>query len=431
MMNIRMFGAALGMLAVFISGIGAQTQFNSEANRRDADNAPLITDGAAKTFSFKFKKGAQSRILSSVYEDVFFNGNFHHHADILNRITATVTDVDAAGTSTEQVHFMTSENSTVTRGAGNFTWGEEYRSVFSRTADGKYEIGDNYFMPTVRNVPVFPAEPLRAGAKWTAEGSEAHDLRRTFGIPHPYKVPFVASYEYKGDARQADGTVLCLIEVQYNLYFESPAAASGADKRHLPAVTAGQSNQKIWWDNERGAIDHYSESFRIFMQTFGGETVTFQGTARAEVTEYTRSATKENLSKITERVNELGLKDVQVAESTKGLTIIMEDIQFEADSADLSAGEKKKLDGIADILKNFSNDILVTGHCADRGTVASQQKLSEERAASVADYLSGLGVRKPDCIFTAGKGASEPAASNATEAGRKRNRRVEITLMDE
>ena len=231
--------------------------------------------------------------------------------------------------------------------------------------------------------------------------------------------------------QRADGAVLSLIEVRYNLYFESPPDASGADTRHLPAVTAGQSAQKIWWDNQRGAIDHYSESFRILMQTFGGDTVTFQGTAHAEVAEYERSSTKENLSKIAERVNELGLTDVQVTEGKKGLTIVIEDIRFEADSAELSASEKKKLNGIADILKNFSNDILITGHCADRGSAASQQQLSEERAASVADYLSGLGVRKADCIFITGKGAAEPAASNATESGRKPNRRVEITLMDE
>ena len=59
-----------------------------------------------------------------------------------------------------------------------------------------------------------------------------------------------------------------------------------------------------------------------------------------------------------------------------------------------------------------------------------QQLLSEERASAVADYLSKLNVRNPNCIFTQGKGASEPIDSNLTEEGRARNRRVEITIMD-
>ena len=72
-----------------------------------------------------------------------------------------------------------------------------------------------------------------------------------------------------------------------------------------------------------------------------------------------------------------------------------------------------------------------TGHCADRGTKQNQLRISEDRAVSVAEYLSLLNVRNPNCIFTEGKGASVPVAPNTTEQGRAKNRRVEITIMDE
>ena len=81
-------------------------------------------------------------------------------------------------------------------------------------------------------------------------------------------------------------------------------------------------------------------------------------------------------------------------------------------------------------LINFSNDLLITGYCAARGTVKMQQQLSEERAESVASYLVDLGIRDQYHVFTQGKGAREPVASNDTEAGRIKNRRVEITIMD-
>ena len=73
---------------------------------------------------------------------------------------------------------------------------------------------------------------------------------------------------------------------------------------------------------------------------------------------------------------------------------------------------------------------MITGHCADRGTVSSQQELSENRADAVAEYLVQLGIRDQYHVFTQGKGAREPVASNATEEGRIKNRRVEITIMD-
>ena len=92
---------------------------------------------------------------------------------------------------------------------------------------------------------------------------------------------------------------------------------------------------------------------------------------------------------------------------------------------------EKKLDKLKDILSAYpNNDLLVTGHTALRGTAESRQELSEQRAEAVANYLVQIGVRDNYHIFTQGKGAEEPIATNQTEAGRKKNRRVEITIMD-
>lgn len=71
--------------------------------------------------------------------------------------------------------------------------------------------------------------------------------------------------------------------------------------------------------------------------------------------------------------------------------------------------------------------IRVTGHTDSRGSVAYNQGLSERRAASVRNYLVGLGV--PAGIISAnGEGKMNPVASNDTAAGRQQNRRVEVTV---
>jgi OOP family OmpA-OmpF porin len=69
----------------------------------------------------------------------------------------------------------------------------------------------------------------------------------------------------------------------------------------------------------------------------------------------------------------------------------------------------------------------IVGHTCSLGTDAYNQKLSERRAAAVKDYLVKKGVPAGK-ITTSGKGETQPIASNKTEADRKKNRRVEVTV---
>lgn len=380
---------------------------------------------------FKFKKGDTSRILSTVDENVYINGVLTHQAKILNRIFSKIIDVDEYGTGTNEATFMTTET-TVGGFGNNFSWGEEYYSVFSRNKTGQYKMSDEYFMPTVRNVPVFPNYSIKKGDEWISDGYEVHDLRKAFNIEQPFKVPFSAKYKYVSDVYdETKDKYLNLIEVNYEMYFESPKPTRITQELlNAPAVTMGQSFQKIWWDNKKGVIDHYSEDFKIIIETFYGDQITFAGKAHAEVTEFQRVGTEDNLKKINDSVKNLGYEDVAVTQDERGVTISIENIQFQPDSSILMESEKEKIKKISEILNKFNNDLLVTGHCADRGSLKMQQKISEDRAIAVAEYLSILNVRNPNCIFTEGKGATSPISPNSTEDGRSRNRRVEITIMD-
>ena len=242
------------------------------------------------------------------------------------------------------------------------------------------------------------------------------------------EVPFTANYTYTGDEKSED-KVLNVIEVQYK-FFQDNLTENKYNYGCTYAGTQGQAVQKIWWDNERGELDHYTEEFVIYMYDSYNNTFAFRGIAHGEVTDYKSVNDKENVKKLQKKVEKYKLDNISVKQGEKGLTISLDNIQFEPDSDILLPSEKKKLEKIGEILKDFSNDLLITGHCAARGTVSSQQKLSEDRAASVAEFLVKNGIRDQYHVFTQGKGAEEPVASNDTEAGRIKNRRVEITIMD-
>ncbi len=387
----------------------------------------------AKLFTFKYKQDDTYRILSTVQEDVYINNVPNHHSEIVSRIAIHVTGIDKDGNGIHEASFMTSDESRGGVTGTRLTWNEEYKSKYTKSPRGELTIEPEYFMPVVRDMPVFPDKPVKPGETWQHSGYEAHDLRRTFALEYPYLVPFDAVYTYEGQ-KTADGKTFDVITATYSLYFEAPEPENSprtALYAEYPMTTMGVSKHTIYWDSSRGAIDHYDEEFRITLTTSYGNIYRFTGTTHSEITEFKRTATEENVQKLQEAVGRLQLQNVSVTKGDKGLTLSIENIQFKPDSAILQDSEKEKLRKIASLLKEFpDNDLLVSGHTALAGSAATRQTLSEQRAKAVADYLITLGVKDAYHIFTRGLGATVPIATNKTEEGKARNRRVEITIMD-
>jgi len=101
---------------------------------------------------------------------------------------------------------------------------------------------------------------------------------------------------------------------------------------------------------------------------------------------------------------------------------------FETNSTDIKPGFHSTMDKLADVVVRYNKTALtIVGHTDDVGTNAYNQKLSEQRALSVARYLEGKRVDSMRLAIS-GKGETQPAVSNSTESGRQANRRVEIYL---
>lgn len=106
------------------------------------------------------------------------------------------------------------------------------------------------------------------------------------------------------------------------------------------------------------------------------------------------------------------------------------DVSFSVNSAAIRPELRGVLDPFANSLHDDPNTrIEIIGHTDSSGSDAVNNPLSQERAQSVRDYLAARGVSS-NRIQTAGRGEREPVADNGTEAGRARNRRVEIFLRE-
>ncbi|MBN7135234.1 cell envelope biogenesis protein OmpA [Lysobacter enzymogenes] len=121
---------------------------------------------------------------------------------------------------------------------------------------------------------------------------------------------------------------------------------------------------------------------------------------------------------------------VDVVRQGDNITLNMpSNITFAFNSANLDPKFDPVLDNVASTLTEYNQTIVeVAGHTDSIGSDAVNQRLSEQRAASVGNYLMSKGLMRDRFILT-GAGKTRPIASNDTEAGRAQNRRVEITLV--
>ncbi|HEB97110.1 MAG TPA: OmpA family protein [Sedimenticola thiotaurini] len=102
------------------------------------------------------------------------------------------------------------------------------------------------------------------------------------------------------------------------------------------------------------------------------------------------------------------------------------EVSFDFNKAEIKPAFRPSLDKLADVLLKYDRTVVhVVGHTDSVGSEAYNQQLSERRARAVVDYLASRGVPY-DRLRSEGRGESEPRATNATEAGRQLNRRVEI-----
>jgi outer membrane protein OmpA-like peptidoglycan-associated protein len=119
---------------------------------------------------------------------------------------------------------------------------------------------------------------------------------------------------------------------------------------------------------------------------------------------------------------------LQTRDTARGLIVSMSDVLFDTGRYTLKPGAREKLAKVAGILMAYpSLNIEVGGYTDNVGGDDMNQKLSENRAASVRDYLVQQGVGAAS-VTARGFGNSLPVASNDNSAGRQENRRVELLV---
>ena len=121
--------------------------------------------------------------------------------------------------------------------------------------------------------------------------------------------------------------------------------------------------------------------------------------------------------------------DTDFTKLSSGQSVILKHVYFESGQSDLLENSNLELDELTAYLNQHANlKVKVSGHTDNTGSSALNQKLSEDRAHSVFNYLVAKGIDSQRVSYT-GYGKSKHIVSNINEKGRSQNRRVEIEVV--
>ncbi len=124
------------------------------------------------------------------------------------------------------------------------------------------------------------------------------------------------------------------------------------------------------------------------------------------------------------------LENLQLRQTESGVVVTLGDVLFASGQAQLIEGGRSSLEEVVDLLQTEPDKkIRVEGHTDASGESEDNLLLSEQRANAVREALISLGVLA-DRVTASGMGEDFPIASNDDEAGRARNRRVDVILLD-
>jgi outer membrane protein OmpA-like peptidoglycan-associated protein len=381
----------------------------------------------AERFQFKDTAGDKYKSTITVEQEVYANNQLKYRSSFVNRETTEVKAVKGV-MATINMTIQTAERAVNMDGKPRFNWDTEQRTVFDRDPFGKMFVNRQFVNPNVRDVPVFPVKDINPGDTWEAPGKEVYDFDIYFGVDHntPYQLPFIAHYTYLGE-KEWKGKTYKAIQVNYTIDNTPPSGV----RPDMPSRITGASEQTIYWDSDLCQVMGAEENNSLKFIWPDGHSVEFRSKGEG-ITEKSAGMNRLKEAKnIAQALDKGGIKGADVAPTDNGVKLTLDNIHFDGDSAVLKPSEQAKLNAIIKALAPYHDrDLLVEGHTALAGKKEWRDKLSLDRAQAVANYIEEQGGRAPSHIVVEGHGADQPVADNSTERGRKKNRRVEITILE-
>lgn len=293
--------------------------------------------------------------------------------------------------------------------------------------------------PTLRNAPIFPQIDIQKGYSWWYTGEEIQDFKNfAEGFSSLIvKIPINVCYKYEGE-KIKDGNTYKIINAKYDLSYpfqkENLLSYYLKTGKNVPQYFGGNVSVDYYWDINKGYAPYFEQVYDLYLIMADGTRYRFSGTAQGGM-EVIR---KWNDDKKNELINEIkkelpnNFKDIEIRNEKKGIVIDLGEILFDYNSDKIRPDQMEKLIIIGNIIKKYfpSYQVIVEGYTDDIGSDAYNLDLSKRRAYAVYSALIKMGFVSPNLISYVGYGKQYPKVPNTSEENRKKNRRVQIVIVD-
>jgi len=208
-------------------------------------------------------------------------------------------------------------------------------------------------------------------------------------------------------------------QIQARKDAEQSAAQSAAAAQQSAADAQQQAEARARADAAKAQADAAAAEAEARAQKAREDQRAAEASAQAatQQTERMREQLKDQLNQV-----------LQTKETARGLIVNMSDVLFDFNKYTLKPEAREKLAKVSGILLAHPGlKLQVEGYTDNIGSDDYNQKLSEQRADGVRDYLVQQSV-KEDSVSATGYGKSDPIADNSTSSGRAQNRRVQLVV---
>jgi outer membrane protein OmpA-like peptidoglycan-associated protein len=236
--------------------------------------------------------------------------------------------------------------------------------------------------------------------------------------------------------READAQEKARLERQRREQAQAEQAAADAARRQADEARAAAEQERLRAEQARTEAEQAAAKAaqeKAAADAAKAAALAQQQAAMADADRARAAAQKAEAEKteLRERLRQQLNTILETRETQRGLIVNISDVLFDFNKYTLKPGAREKLAKVAGILLAYPGlNIQLEGHTDSIGSDEYNQKLSEQRAGSVRDYLTSQGV--PQNTMTAvGLGKADPVASNSDAAGRQKNRRVEMVVSGE
>ena len=210
---------------------------------------------------------------------------------------------------------------------------------------------------------------------------------------------------------------------------EARLAQKEAEQARLLAMAEGERAAKAKAEAEQARLAAQAEAERAARAKAEAEAKTRE----AEQARLAARAEAEKAAKAKAEADQLTkeLSDLKAKQTERGIMLTIGDVLFATGKADLSPEAMRSVDKLAEFLQKYTNrNLLIEGHTDNVGSDELNLALSQKRADSLKEALTGKGI-EGERITTVGYGKKFPVASNDTAAGKQQNRRVEVSILNE